>query len=224
MVANGHVVWGVARSGNELEKLQNELGAEWLRYSVTDLTKYDQIESLLVELGSAKFFPELVYLNAGLYSTTDSTFQSVEHAEQLLLTNLHAPIWLYNGFMRSIKPPKSVILVSSLFALLTDPVNPTYAASKAGVSAAFKAFALNDQAPHIQIVHLGPVNTHVNEHAEQKSSSLLAAPEAVAKYLAKLYKRGGTEFIHPFTAWAFYQVFRFLPLSVFKWVMMKVRR
>lgn len=224
MVANGHMVWGVARNGDELHQLQQQLGEDRLKYSITDLTKLDQVQNLLVQLEAAKFYPELVYFNAGLYSTADSTFKSIEHAEQLLLTNMHAPIWLYNGFLNSVKPPKGVVLISSLFALLTDPVNPAYVASKAGVSAAFKAYGLDDGAPHIQIVYLGPVNTHVNEHAENKESGMLADPKDVAKFLAGLHKRSGKAFIHPFTAWGFYQVFRLLPVSFYKWVMMKLRR
>lgn len=224
MVANGHTVWGVARNVEELQQLQNELGKEHLKYSIADLSSLVQVQALVSELERAEFYPEQVYLNAGLYSTADSTFTSIEHAEQLLLTNMHAPIWLYKGFMQLATPPKGFVLISSLFALLTDAVNPAYVASKAGVSAAFKAFALQSTAPHIQIVYLGPVNTDVNEHSGSEGSAMLADPVVVAKFLAQIYKRGKQQFIYPFTAWGFYQVFRFLPISFYNWVMVRLRR
>lgn len=224
IVACGHEVWGVARSEVLLQELQAELGADKLRYSVADLSNSMDVEAVIKELKDAEYYPDEVYLNAGLYSTNDATFSTKEHNEMLMRTNMQAPIQLYKAFSMFSKPPKGVVLISSLFALLNDPVNRAYYESKAGVSKAFKEFKEQDNNSQIKIVYLGPVDTQVNELAESKGSAMLAKPESVAKYLADLMKKGKGEYIHPFTAWGFYQVFRFLPMSFYNWVMLKLRR
>lgn len=224
MVAKGHTVLGVARNETQLKELQQELGSHNFIYTVADLATDAGIQQVIQAVEVNDFYPDWVYLNAGVYSTSDETFSTEEHYNILFNTNMHAPVKLYQRFMQLPVKPSLIVFISSLFALLPDTVNPAYAASKAGATMAFQSLANSNAETDVKIVYLGPVDTKVNSHAKKNGGKLIVSPKQVAQFLGRLPNRTKQEFVYPFTSKVFYLVFSRVPRHVYEAFMKKARR
>lgn len=222
LIATGHEVWGVARNQEALAALAEELG-EKFHYTIADLATAQGVDSVTDALNSASFYPKHIYLIAGAYCTDDATFSTQEHQNAMLNVNFNGPVWLFEALMKRKKHPEHVIVLSSIFALLGDDLNPAYALAKEQLANYF--IKANTQLGlNTKVVYLGPVNTAINRYAKRKKSLLAIEPGQVALYLRQLPKKKGTTHIYPFSTVLFYQIFRYLPKSIYNTVMNKARR
>lgn len=222
LVAAGHDVWGVARTRVALAELANELGSKF-RYTVADLTSDEGIESVTAALNEAGYFPTKVYLVAGVYSTSDETFSTPQHCAIMIEGNYTSSVKLYNALINGARPPKCIVAISSIFALLSDPLNPAYATAKANL-ASFFIKANGAGGISTKVVYLGPVNTSINKYAKHAKSIMAVEPGEVAKFLRHLPKKSSVTFIYPLSSNIIYQILRYLPKSIYAAVMNKARR
>jgi len=222
LIASGSEVWGVARTSQALAALQQELGSRF-KYTVADLVTQKGMELLVKEMDGAGFYPSKVFLIAGAYSTDDETFSTQAHSTAMLETNFHAPVRLFEALIKRHTPPKHVLVVSSVFALLGDGLNPTYAEAKAQVANYFVA-ANGKEGISTKVVYLGPVNTAINRFAKRGKSIMAIEPGKVAKFLMQLPEKNDVAHVFPRSATIFYQIFRYLPTALYHAVMNKARR
>lgn len=221
LIASGNEVWGVARTSHALTALKQELGDQF-KYTVADLAKPQDIDQLVLEMDKADFYPNKVFLIAGVYSTADKTFSTQAHCTAIMEINFQGSVRLFEALVKRREHPKHVIVLSSVFALLGDDLNPSYAEAKAKLANYF--IAANSKAINTKVVYLGPVNTSINQYAKQGKSLLAIEPEAVAKYLKQLPNKQEVVHFFPFSINVFYQIFRLLPKSAYSAVMKKARR
>lgn len=222
LVAAGHQVWGVARTEVALQELARELGSQF-HYIATDLNTNKGIETIVETLDEAGFYPTKLYLVAGVYSSNDETFSTPEHKELMMECNYRAPVRLYDALMHRAHPPKCVVAVSSIFALLSDPLNPAYAEAKTELAQFFiQVDGTADTCT--KVVYLGPVNTSINKFAKRSKSLMAIEPGEVAQFLRRLPKKSGITYIYPFSSSVIYQILRYLPESMYTALMNKARR
>ncbi len=222
LVAAGHQVWGVARSGDILHELARELGSQF-SYIAADLVSDAGIETIINDLNEAGFYPTKVFLVAGVYSSDDETFSTPEHQKLMMECNYAAPVKLYDALMHRAHVPKVVVAISSIFALLPDPLNPAYAEAKTK-QAEFFIQVDSNAGVSTKVVYLGPVNTAINKYAKRNKSLMAIEPTQVAQFLRHLPKKTGVTHIYPFSASVIYQILRYLPESIYVALMNKARR
>ncbi len=222
LVAAGHQVWGVARTEGLLSELALELGSQF-KYIAVDLIADTGVTAVLQALDAADFYPSEVFLVAGVYSSDDETFSTPNHQQLMMDCNFMAPVKLYDALMQRQHPPKHVVAVSSIFALLPDPLNPAYALAKTQLAQYFIQ-ANGKGGIRTKVVYLGPVNTAINKHAKRRKSLMAIEPIQVAQFLHGLPKKSGVSHIYPFSAGITYQILRYLPESVYTALMNKARR
>ncbi len=222
LVHAGHEVWGIARSGNTLQSLKDELGDKF-NYIAADLTSDKGLETIISALDGAAFFPKKVFLVAGVYSTDDETFNTPQHRQMMLDCNYTAPVKLYDLLVLRAHSPACFVAISSIFALLPDPLNPSYAAAKTELADFFIQVNGNGGI-ETKVVYLGPVNTAINRYAKRKKSLMAIEPTQVARFLSHLPKKTGVTHIYPFSSSVIYQILRYLPNSMYTALMNKARR
>ncbi len=222
LVHAGHEVWGIARSVDTLQLLKNELGDKF-NYIAADLTSDKGLETTISALDDAGFYPKRVFLVAGVYSTDDETFSKPQHRQMMLDCNYTAPVKLYDLLVHRPHSPACFVAISSIFALLPDPLNPSYAAAKRAL-ADFFIQANGNGGIETKVIYLGPVNTAINRYARRNKSLLAIEPTQVARFLRHLPRKTGVTHIYPFSSSVVYQILRYLPNSMYTALMNKARR
>ncbi len=222
LVHAGHEVWGIARSIDTLQSLKNELGDKF-NYIAADLTSDKGLETIISALDDAGFYPKRVFLVAGVYSTDDETFSTPQHRQMMLDCNYTAPVKLYDLLVHRPHSPTCFVAISSMFALLPDPLNPSYAAAKRAL-ADFFIQANGNGGIETKVIYLGPVNTTINRYAKRNKSLLAIEPAQVARFLRHLSRKTGVTHIYPLSSSVVYQILRYLPNSMYTALMNKARR
>jgi short-subunit dehydrogenase len=222
LVHAGHEVWGIARSGDILQSLKDELGDKF-NFIAADLVSDKGLETIVSALDEAGFYPKKVYLVAGVYSSDDETFSTPQHRQLMMDCNYAAPVKLYDLLAHRHHPPTCFVAISSIFALLPDPLNPSYAAAKTELADFFIQVNGNNGI-ETKVVYLGPVNTAINRYAKRNKSLMAIEPTQVAQFLRHLPQKTGITHIYPFSTNVFYQILRYLPESMYTALMNKARR
>lgn len=162
LISQGHSVWGVARRGELLASLREELGPRF-SYSVADVSQPDAPARLVRELDSAGFVPDAVVLNAGIFPHDTTDGFDVAVSRRVLATNLDGSLSLVACFLDRFLARGSgqFLAVSSIFALRPDPDGVGYTASKAGLTMAFRSLAARYRNTPIRFktILLGPIAT-----------------------------------------------------------------
>lgn len=205
-----------------MQAMKDELGDSF-NYIVADLVNEKDLEIIVSTLNGAGFYPKKVFLVAGVYSSDDETFSTPQHQQLMMECNYAAPVKLYDLLAHRQHPPTCVVAISSIFALLPDPLNPAYAAAKTELADFFIQVDGNNGIA-TKVVYLGPVNTAINRYAKRKKSLMAVEPDQVAQFLRHLPKKTGIAHIYPFSSSVIYQILRYLPESVYTALMNKARR
>lgn len=187
-------VWGVARSVPDWY-----LSGDGARFSACDMALLQDHDTLIEELQNASFVPQVIYINAGVYSVGESHFNSMKSSLDNLDINLRGPVLLTIKFLEAFgaKTKLQFIYTSSLFALMPDSRNVAYAAAKAGLSMAVRSFRLNEAygQHRFKQLYLGPTDTTINATPRKTSGRL--QPQAVARKLYRISQSNGNDFFLP---------------------------
>jgi NAD(P)-dependent dehydrogenase (short-subunit alcohol dehydrogenase family) len=137
-------------------------------------------------MSAAGFVPATIVLNAGISNhDADDEFRP-DVSRQVLSTNLHGALAFIGPFVeRFAATGGQFVAVSSIFALRPDPMGIGYAASKAGLTMAFRSLAVRYRRTRAQFktILLGPITTpSTSGRAEHKRfAPHLRSPEQAAR-------------------------------------------
>ncbi|OCG61563.1 MULTISPECIES: SDR family oxidoreductase [unclassified Gilliamella] len=134
LVADGYKVIGVARRGDKLQKLADELGINFT-FLTLDVTKKDAIESILLQLPKAFQPIDILINNAGLALGLEPAYQAdFNDWETMIQTNIMGLIYLTHQILPS--------MVERNFGYIINlgSVAGTYAYKGGNVYGATKAF------------------------------------------------------------------------------------
>jgi 3-hydroxy acid dehydrogenase / malonic semialdehyde reductase len=134
LVADGYKVIGVARRGDKLQKLADELGINFT-FLTLDVTKKDAIESILLQLPKAFQPIDILINNAGLALGLEPAYQAdFNDWETMIQTNIMGLIHLTHQILPS--------MVERNFGYIINigSVAGTYAYKGGNVYGATKAF------------------------------------------------------------------------------------
>ncbi len=190
LVSRGNQVWGVARTADRLALLRHQLGANF-SFTVADLADPTAPATVSSALDAAGFAPEAVVLNAGIYPHDCEGDFDFAVAAGVLQTNLTGALALVAAFLPGFlrQGRGQFVAVSSIFALRPDPLGVSYAASKAGLTMAFRGLAqrYRKSAVRFSVILLGPIATGRNH--PRRSPSLLRIVQSADHAAAAIVHR-----------------------------------
>lgn len=197
-LSEGHEVFGIGRSSERLEILHALAGVDSpkLETMVCDVSKFSDIDSVAARLEGMLFYPDAVILNAAIDLEDPFPEFSKDSFSKSIDTNLTGALAWVDCFLPKMleREAGQFVAISSLLALWPDETSPGYAASKAGLSMAFRSLKQRhrSQAVSFKTLVLGPVDTNINPRFKDEAGArkllLVASPSAAARKIIKMIK------------------------------------
>ncbi len=135
LINKGATVYGLARSTDKLNKIQQELGDSFIPVTM-DITKHDAIEKWITNTFSDEHSPDILINNAGLGRFADVDDLSLENWEAMIQTNLSGTFYMTRQLVPMMKDNEAVchiINIASIAGKIGNPQLSGYNASKFGV-------------------------------------------------------------------------------------------
>lgn len=164
LAAHGVNVALAARSVDKLEETRRacqSLGVKAIAVA-TDVTSMDDLRRLVATAEREFGAIDVLVNNAGIETTGTLESLTFEQIDDLLTTNLHAPIWLSKMVLPSMIARKrgAIVHVSSMAGKSGAPYNSTYSTSKFGLNGFSDSlnFELEGTGVHMSVVCPGFVS------------------------------------------------------------------
>lgn len=135
LIENGSEVYGLARSKDKLNNLQDELGDSF-HPVVMDITKPEALEEWVDKTFSRNHEPDILINNAGVMLADNVEDLSVDEWHTMINVNLNGVFYLTRLIVPHMKNNENVchiINIASIAGLLGNPSISGYNASKFGV-------------------------------------------------------------------------------------------
>lgn len=209
---DGHHVWGIARSREGLE----EIAHDHFQWTQVDLINENDVRSWENDMASATFQLDVIVLNASVQ--LDDMENGYDHTkgDTVLQTGLDSPLHIVSLFLPDFLARKSgqFVAIASTAALRPSIRSASYAASKAGLTMAFRTLRLKHRKSGVrfQTVMLGPIQTDM---WEGKKSALVPSASSAAAAIAHFVYAPRHIFYYPvFSTWLL-RLSLFLPDRIF---------
>lgn len=227
LASEGHDLVVVARSGNKLRELKQELESKH-KIQVTvlekDLSEASAADWVFGETKKANKHIDILVNNAGFGDFGSFLETKIEKEEQMINLNILTLTKLCKLYAQEMAKKKSgdksgkILNVASTAAFQAGPSMAVYFATKAYVLSFTEALAIEFAAYGISITALcpGPTNTGFMENAQMQdkkmfSSSLMPSSLAVAKYGLASLNSEKTIAVHGFLNYLGTLYAKFLP-------------
>jgi decaprenylphospho-beta-D-erythro-pentofuranosid-2-ulose 2-reductase len=220
--AQGANIFLVGRSESKLNAMAGDLrirGAAFVDIAVADLDRLEDHASLMAHAVTQLGGLDVAYLAFGILGDQPQAEIDAAHAEQILHTNLTAPVsmltWLANFCVKQGRGTLAVL--SSVAGDRGRKSNYVYGASKAGLTAFVDGLRnrVDREGVAVLTIKPGPVKTAMT--ASMKGSEKFADVNAVAKSIADAIAKGEGGVMYVPAKWRpIMAVIRAIPDSMFK--------
>ena len=219
--AEGASLFLVARNAEKLAAVAADLktrGAAFIDSGIADLDDTDQHPALLAHAINALGGLDVAYLAHGILGDQAEAEKDFLAAEQILHTNLTAPVslltWLANFCVQ--RHGGTLAVISSVAGDRGRKSNYVYGASKAGLSAFLGGLRNRVDREGVKVLTIkpGPVKTGMT--AGMKGSEKFADVNAVAKTIAAAVEAGSDTLYVPAIWQPIMFVIRNVPERIFK--------
>ncbi len=220
--AEGANLFLVGRSEEKLSSVAADLrvrGAAYVDTAVVNLDELQHHAELLAHAITSLGGLDVAYLAVGVLGEQPRAEQEARHAEQILHTNLTAPVslltWLANFCVK--QGHGTLAVLSSVAGDRGRKSNYVYGASKAGLTAFSDGLRNRVDRAGVAVLTIkpGPVKTAMT--TGMKGSEKFADPAKVAKTIADVIAKGKGGILYvPFQWRPIMAVIRAVPDSIFK--------
>ena len=219
--AEGASLFLVGRNADKVAAVAADLktrGAVFIDTAVVDLDDTAQHPSLLAHAVNTLGGLDIAYLAHGILGDQLAAEKDFPVAEQILHTNLTAPVslltWLANYCVQ--RRAGTLAVISSVAGDRGRKSNYVYGASKAGLSAFLGGLRnrVDREGVTVLTIKPGPVKTGMT--AGMKGSEKFADVNAVAKTIASAIEAGKDTLYVPFQWQPIMFIIRNIPESIFK--------
>lgn len=225
-VAHGHFVWGMARRGEELKQLQHTLFHEKgiFKWSTGNVCEQEDIVRMQSDMRDASFFPEAIYLAAGVFPNDIAPRFNFELFAETMETNIGGALRIVDAFLDEClqRGTGHFIALSSTAAFRPNRQGIGYPASKAALALAFRGLQLAYRNRNIcySIVYLGPVNSSMWKGGK---SFLVADEQMIARKLAAIAQTRRGIYYLPFFSTSLFRISRWIPdrwyVALTEWIL-----
>ena len=182
-------VIGIARNKKRLEILKKTIGNKYFDYVDFDLKKIDEIQKISKIILQKENFIDILINNAGIYKQSNLQNTDISEINDLIDTNLKAPIILTKIFSKIMKKKKkgSIINISSIAGKIPIKNSSIYCGTKFGLHGFSSALnkELKDHGIKIFTIFPGGINTPLWNKINYKPGNLKNAlhPKDVFKII-----------------------------------------
>ncbi len=186
IVARGGRVALVARTEATLLKIARELGDDRATSFPLDVTDNAALAALPKRVVARFGRIDVVVNNAGVNHRGELAERTADELEQIIHTNLVAPIRLTHAALPHLGRGGFVVNVASLAGKVPVPHEATYSASKSGLRAFSRALdvELSDHGVRVCTVNPGPVDTGFFGDLEAVPNLVFSQPMSSAEQVA----------------------------------------
>jgi len=189
LIDEGATVYGLARSTDKLERIQDELGDAFIPVTM-DITDHDAIDKWINETFSDRA-PDILINNAGLGRFGDVDELPLEDWETMIQTNLSGIFYMTRNIVPLMKNNESVchiINIASIAGKIGNPQLSGYNASKFGVRGFSEALFQELRYDGIKVTcfYPGSIATHFFDDKGMETHPNMMQPGDVAQVLVNI--------------------------------------
>lgn len=216
-VANGDTVFGIARSKESLQKIQDALGSDHFFWTAADITSDSLLEGALREMERQRFVPDILVLNAAIqhYDLRETGYDH-SFGEAVIDISLSASLHCIGAFLPMMlkRGHGTIMAVASTAALRPSVQSAAYSAAKAGLCMAMRSLRLfyHGRGVSIKTVMLGPIDTDM---WEGKRTMLVPSAYQAAGSIVSFTDAKRLVLFYPFLTTFLLRISLFLPDRVF---------
>lgn len=187
LINKGATVYGLARSTDKLQKIQDELGDRFIPVTM-DITDHDAIESWIDDTFSESNQPDILINNAGMARFANVDELSLEDWDTMIQTNLSGIFYMTRQLVPLMKQNEStchIINIASIAGKIGNPQLTGYNASKFGVRGFSEALFKEVRYDGIKVTcfYPGSIATNFFGNVDMETHSNMMQPDEVADVL-----------------------------------------
>jgi len=224
LVKNGWEVIGISRNIKKLNSLNKELSkckGVFKPFSC-DVQNFRKLISIEKKIN----IPDLLFLNAGIYTPIDASNKNLEHFKHHINVNYLGVINAYEAFLpKMLKANKGhIIIMSSISAWVGLPKAAAYGPTKAALRSFAQSirYDLNSKGIKVQVCSPGFVETSATSINNFYMPGLIKADEA-AKHIYKNMHTKKFEFSFPFVFSTFMKLLSILPDKISSFLINQIK-
>ena len=189
-------VIGIARDKKKLEKLKKYIGNKYFDYVNFDLKRIDQIENITKSIIKREKFLEILINNAGVYKQSNLQNTNISEINDLIDTNLKAPIILTKILSKIMKKNKKgyIINISSIAGKIPIKDSSVYCGTKYGLHGFGNSLnkELKNSDVKVCTIFPGGINTPLWKNTKYKPGNLKDSlrPNDIFKIIDLMLKFG----------------------------------
>ena len=224
LVKNGWEVIGISRNIKKLNSLNKELSKckGVFKPFACDVQNFRKLVSIEKKIN----IPDLLFLNAGIYTPIDASNKNIEHFKHHINVNYLGVINAYEAFLpRMIKANTGhIIIMSSISGWIGLPKAAAYGPTKAALRSFAQSirYDLNSKGIKVQVCSPGFVETSATSINNFYMPGLLKADEA-AKRIYKNMHTKKFEFSFPFAFSTFMKLLSILPDKISSFLINQIK-
>ncbi|MEL7833942.1 SDR family oxidoreductase [Fodinibius sp. Rm-B-1B1-1] len=190
LINNGATVYGLARSTDKLQRVQQELGDQFIPITM-DITDHDAIEKWVSETFDNSTAPDILINNAGLGRFADVDELPLDEWEAMVQTNLSGTFYMTRQFVPLMKAKDAtchIINIASIAGKIGNPKMTGYNASKFGVRGFSEALFKEVRYDGIKVTcfYPGSIATSFFGDKDIDTHSNMMQPDEVAQVLVNV--------------------------------------
>ena len=224
LVKNGWEVIGISRNIRKLNSLNKELSkckGVFKPFSC-DVQNFKKLINIEKKIN----IPDLLFLNAGIYTPIDASNKNLEHFKHHINVNYLGVINAYEAFLpKMLKANKGhIIIMSSISAWIGLPKAAAYGPTKAALRSFAQSirYDLNSKGIKVQVCCPGFVQTSATSINNFYMPGLIKADEA-AKHIYKNMHTKKFEFSFPFVFSTFMKLLSILPDKISSFLINQIK-
>ncbi|MDB3916493.1 SDR family NAD(P)-dependent oxidoreductase [Alphaproteobacteria bacterium] len=224
LVKNGWEVIGISRNIKKLNSLNKELSKckGVFKPFACDVQNFRKLVSIEKKIN----IPDLLFLNAGIYTPIDASNKNIEHFKHHINVNYLGVINAYEAFLpRMIKANSGhIIIMSSISGWIGLPKAAAYGPTKAALRSFAQSirYDLNSKGIKVQVCSPGFVETSATSINNFYMPGLIKADEA-AKHIYKNMHTKKFEFSFPFVFSTFMKLLSILPDKISSFLINQIK-
>lgn len=190
LINKGATVYGLARSTDKLEKIQDELGERFIPVTL-DITEHNAIKDWVANTFSENTAPDILINNAGLASFANVDELSLDDWETMIQTNLSGIFYMTRQLVPLMKQNDTVchiVNIASIAGKVGNPQLSGYNASKFGVRGFSEALFKELRYDGIKVTcfYPGSIATNFFGNVNMETHSNMMQPRDVADVLVNI--------------------------------------
>ncbi len=222
LIKNGWKVIGISRSISKLRKVSKSISSnkQSFKYFSCDVQDFEKLKSIVKDIE----VPDLLFLNAGIYSPVNASEINLDVYKKHLNINYLGVLNCYEAFLPGLISNQDghIIIMSSVSGWIGLPKAAAYGPTKAALRSFAQSirYDLNRKGIKIQLCSPGFIETQATSINDFYMPGLMNVDDA-ANLIFKYMNSKKFEFSFPFSFSIFMKIFSLIPDKISSYIIKK---